>query len=268
MDVAAIKKVFVESDVPLTKDDIWRVQQAWVIKHSALERLGAKLGIWFDDPVMMQGPATGQFDGSYAMFVRGYRKVKGESLSEWSIGEVNPSNYRTSGKQPSYPWAMLEKRAKDRVLIKLAGLHGAYSEDEADDFSDKDKKSFPKPEEVEAKPEPARERPEPSKPAPLKLVKTDTKDPADDVSAQGEMTVSLSNNDSLTEEQRDVCGRVIQATEIDQVSDLMMSPEVQAILTASNPNDRKFVRQFAAHRMRQLGWLAPAKEPKHVDAGG
>jgi hypothetical protein len=35
---------------------------------------------------------------------------------------------------------MAEKRAKDRVIIKLAGLHGLYSEDEADEFkSDKSK---------------------------------------------------------------------------------------------------------------------------------
>jgi hypothetical protein len=33
-----------------------------------------------------------------------------------------------------YPYAMAEKRAKDRVILKLAGLYGSHSEEEADDF--------------------------------------------------------------------------------------------------------------------------------------
>ena len=50
--------------------------------------------------------------------------------SEWSIGEAAPYNNKNS-----YPFAMAEKRAKDRVILKLVGLHGdVYSEDEADDF--------------------------------------------------------------------------------------------------------------------------------------
>jgi hypothetical protein len=57
--------------------------------------------------------------------------------TEWSIGEalVN-ANYRVSGKQAPYVYAMAEKRAKDRVIIKLCGLHGLYSEDEADEFKE------------------------------------------------------------------------------------------------------------------------------------
>jgi hypothetical protein len=54
---------------------------------------------------------------------------------EWSIGEARIGlNYQVSGKQAGYPYAMAEKRGKDRVILKLAKLHGAYSEDEADDF--------------------------------------------------------------------------------------------------------------------------------------
>jgi transcription initiation factor IIF auxiliary subunit len=37
---------------------------------------------------------------------------------------------------------MAEKRAKDRVILKLVGLHGdVYSEEEADDFKDTQKKT-------------------------------------------------------------------------------------------------------------------------------
>jgi len=51
---------------------------------------------------------------------------------EWSIGEALIGvNYRVSGKQAAYVYAMAEKRAKDRVILKLTGIHGlVYSEDE------------------------------------------------------------------------------------------------------------------------------------------
>ncbi len=49
-----------------------------------------------------------------------------------TFGEAAPMN-NSNG----YPVAMAEKRAKDRVILKLVGLHGdVYSEDEADEFKD------------------------------------------------------------------------------------------------------------------------------------
>ena len=37
----------------------------------------------------------------------------------------------------NYPYAMAEKRAKDRVILKLLDIHGeVYSQEEADDFDD------------------------------------------------------------------------------------------------------------------------------------
>src|SRR3954467_9953597 len=56
--------------------------------------------------------------------------------TEWAIGEapVN-ANYRVSGRQAPSGDALAEKRAKDRVILKLVGLHGLlYSEEEADEF--------------------------------------------------------------------------------------------------------------------------------------
>ena len=51
---------------------------------------------------------------------------------EWSIGEAVPYNNKNS-----YPYAMAEKRAKDRVILKLIGVAGfVYSEEEADDFQE------------------------------------------------------------------------------------------------------------------------------------
>ena len=62
-----------------------------------------------------------------------FRKHVGQGL-EWSFGEACLGvNYKAPGGQ-AYVYAMAEKRGKDRVILKLAGLHGVYSEEEADDF--------------------------------------------------------------------------------------------------------------------------------------
>ena len=53
-------------------------------------------------------------------------------VSEWSFGEAAPYNNKNN-----YPFAMAEKRAKDRVILKLVGLHGdTYSQAEADEFEE------------------------------------------------------------------------------------------------------------------------------------
>lgn len=63
-----------------------------------------------------------------------------EGRIEWATGEASPANCTNA-----YPWAMAEKRAKDRVILKLIGLAGlAYSEEEADEFKDSTPKDAPK----------------------------------------------------------------------------------------------------------------------------
>lgn len=111
----------------LRDTDFWEIKQkpgTWVAKHAALEVAAVKAGIVFDMPVIIEQNAGGLITSIIVQGVMGER-------TEWSIGETNPSNYHISGKQPSYPWAMAEKRAKDRVILKLIGIHGlVYSEDE------------------------------------------------------------------------------------------------------------------------------------------
>lgn len=115
-------------------DDFWDCQGTWVIKHTALEKIAGILNIIWQPPTVIKDDtktdvvvlATGELDGR----------------TEWSFGEASLNNYAQKKKKgtdfdlPRYPWAFAEKRAKDRVIIKLAGLHGLYSEDEADDFQD------------------------------------------------------------------------------------------------------------------------------------
>ncbi len=111
-------------------DEIWLVHGGsnWVVKHKALERVAVEKGIIFDPPTIIEKDAA---NNTAVICVTGRM---GDRL-EWSIGEASPANYRVSGKQPGYPYAMAEKRAKDRVILKLLNTHGViYSEEEADDF--------------------------------------------------------------------------------------------------------------------------------------
>ncbi len=118
----------------LQSTDFWELPQrkgTWIAKHAALEVAAAKAGIVFETPQILE--AYGE-QGVVALCTVG----KLGERTEWSIGETNSSNYKTSGKQPAYPWAMAEKRAKDRVILKLIGIHGlVYSEDEGDFKPDK-----------------------------------------------------------------------------------------------------------------------------------
>ena len=109
-------------------DACWNTHGAWVVYHRVLEQIAAKAGITFSQPHVIEADSA---NGVAVVCVTG--DLDGRTI--WSIGEAAPGNYRTKENQPSYPWAMAEKRAIDRVILKLIGLHGlAYSEEEADDF--------------------------------------------------------------------------------------------------------------------------------------
>lgn len=137
-----IRKLFEKFGASIFRDDVWNVQQAIVIKHKALERLAASAGIVWERPTVLRAERD-----EAVVLVTGTLADR----SEWSIGEalIN-ANYRVSGRQAPYVYAMAEKRAKDRVIIKLCGLHGLYSEDEADEFRD----AAPAPRQERAKEQP------------------------------------------------------------------------------------------------------------------
>ena len=104
-------------------DAIWEAHGTPVIYHRVLEQIAAKMGVKFDPPQIIE--ANGEA-GVASVCVTG--AVNGTSV--WSIGEAAPKNNKNA-----YPWAMAEKRAKDRVILKLLGLSGfVYSEDEAPEF--------------------------------------------------------------------------------------------------------------------------------------
>jgi hypothetical protein len=114
----------------LADSDFWQIKQngQWVCKHAALEVVATKANVEWLPPVIIERDAQNLIT---SMVVTG----KMGDRTEWATGETNPTNYKVIGKQPAYPWAMSEKRAKDRVVLKLVGIHGlVYSEDESDDF--------------------------------------------------------------------------------------------------------------------------------------
>ena len=105
----------------------WELPQnkTLVVLHKALERVAAHKKITFDPPTIVESDINSK---NVVIVVTGHLGDK----SEWSFGEAAPYNNKNA-----YPFAMAEKRAKDRVILKLVGLHGhVYSEDEADDFKE------------------------------------------------------------------------------------------------------------------------------------
>ena len=112
---------------------LWDCHGTWVVKHKALQKVASTFNFSFKDAVVIETDINNK---SVALMVRGERsfKVKDSdkiiTKSEWSIGEASPYNNKNG-----YPYAMAEKRAKDRVILKLIGISGeVYSEEEADDF--------------------------------------------------------------------------------------------------------------------------------------
>lgn len=120
------------------KDACWPLKKggkvvAYIAYHKALEDIAAHNGVTFEQPTLIETDSS----KAVSMVVTG----RYEDKIEWSIGEASSVNYRTSPNMDRYVWAMAEKRAKDRVILKLIGLHGdVYSESEADEFKNSEPK--------------------------------------------------------------------------------------------------------------------------------
>ena len=108
------------------EDSMWDCHGSWVAYHKAIEEIGAKAGVSFSKPDILEHNSE---KGIVSLVC--YGEMNGRQ--EWSVGECSPKNNKNA-----YPYAMAEKRAKDRVILKLVGLHGfVYSEEESDDFKPK-----------------------------------------------------------------------------------------------------------------------------------
>lgn len=193
----------------------WKVQSATVITHKALERIAAKAKISFDPPQVLRAErdeAVILVSGSIAL----PPNLGAAVPKEWSIGEALVNvNYRVSGKQAAYVYAMAEKRGKDRVILKLIELHGlVYSEEEADEFRG-------------------------GRLAEVQAV-------TEDFEAQP--------FDEVTEAEADLKRAIDAAETVNAVTDLMLAGQTQATLAGMPQGTRDEVRDYAKARLVALGW--------------
>src|SRR3954470_10117047 len=103
--------------------NIWQAEGETFIHHKTLERIAGKAEITFDPPTILR---TERDEAVLLVIGRLGERV------EWSIGEALVGvNYHLPGSEPAYVYAMAEKRAKDRVILRLIGLAEAASSEEA-----------------------------------------------------------------------------------------------------------------------------------------
>ncbi|SDK45556.1 hypothetical protein [Bradyrhizobium ottawaense] len=232
-----IYDVFDKLGVDIDKEAIWEVQGTPVVKHKDVERLGAKMGIKWDKPQILRAEAY-----EAVMIVFG---SVGDKM-EWSVGEAKimemidtgknnqwgkpiraPApgcfgNYIVTGSQAAYPYAMAEKRAKDRVILKLADLHGdAYSSEEADDFRN---------------PQNA------------------------DRQVEGKSTANNDNVDP-SQLLADIKADISKTKSVKDLTDLMNSKDMKDDLKKLSKDEEGDAKAFAtSHLKENLGWTAPAKD--------
>ena len=206
--------------------NIWRVQGQAVIYHKALERIAAEAGITFAPPTILRAERD-----EAVVLVTGRMGER----TEWSIGEALVNvNYRVSGRQAAYVYAMAEKRAKDRVILKLVGLDCLLSsEEQADELKSS-----------------VIEVPENASTGEGTLpheVETATKSK----SGKGKTKGPQGGADELKR-------KIDKAGSINAVTDLMLLPETQKSLNELSVAVRDEIRDYAKARLVALGW--PSKQ--------
>ena len=143
-------------------------------------------------------------------------------------------NYKISGRQAAYVYAMAEKRAKDRVILKLVGLDGLLSSEEEVD-------------ELKSSTVEASDTPSQAKEEQPQLVET----PAKSKIRKGKAKGAQGGTDELKR-------KIDKAGSINAVTDLMLLPETQKSLNELPVAVRDEIRDYAKARLVALGW--PAKQ--------
>ena len=120
-----VKKILKELGLD-PKQCLWDCHGTWVMYHRYIEQAGAKNKIEYD----LTEIETNSAAGVVCIKCTASIGINGGKAKCITYGEASPKNTKNS-----YPYAMAEKRAKDRVILKLIGISGdVYSEEEADDF--------------------------------------------------------------------------------------------------------------------------------------
>lgn len=121
-----VKKILKELDFD-PEECLWDCHGTWVMYHRFIEIAGAKNKIRY----ILDEIETNSDKGIVCIKCSAGNKTleDGSFVPEVvTYGEASPKNNKNA-----YPYAMAEKRAVDRAILKLLGLHGfIYSEDEID----------------------------------------------------------------------------------------------------------------------------------------
>ena len=108
---------------------LWDCHGTWVIYHKYVELIGMKAGVILDTPRIIECSVEKKF---VVILVEGCLGKGEDAPYAWSYGEAAPYNNKNA-----YPFAMAEKRAKDRVILKLVGLAGhVYTDQDVADIKD------------------------------------------------------------------------------------------------------------------------------------
>src|SRR5215207_4885605 len=101
---------------------VWQVEGQAFIHHRTLERIAAQARITFDPPTVLRAESD-----EAVLLVVGRMGER----AEWSIGEALVGvNYHVPEPEAAYAYAMAEKRAQDRVILKLIELPDVVSSEE------------------------------------------------------------------------------------------------------------------------------------------
>lgn len=244
-----IKEILVKWGEDLV-GNVWRVQGTAVILHKALERIATKAGITFDEPKVIRAERD-----EAVIQVTGHLGER----TEWTIGEaLVGTNYRVSGKQAAYVWAMAEKRAKDRVILKLIELSGlVYSEEEADEF----KKAGTRRQDQMGNDTTEHDEDgvvdDDPPPSDASAVRVTT--PAGSEAYSGAARVGQKAEDSVAAK---VKANVDRRTAIEAILEFMNSQNVvDALKSRMTPEEAKGVEDHARARLVSLGWVDPNAKP-------
>jgi len=113
----------------LDKEDVFSHRHYKIITRSGIDKIqaAADINVTYElvyTEISASDPDPGLYVAVKANGTRGDKTIE-------TYGEAAPNNTTQN-----YPFAMAEKRAMARAVLKLAGLYelGFFSEDEADDF--------------------------------------------------------------------------------------------------------------------------------------
>jgi len=110
----------------LEAGDFWELKQkagTWIITHKACEKIAYIEGYRYKIEVLNFNPDA---------LIKCTGSTSDGSITIETLGEASPKNTHNQ-----YPYAMAEKRAVDRCILKLANAYGyIYSAEESEDFKE------------------------------------------------------------------------------------------------------------------------------------